>query len=110
MRSSTTFVVSEGMFGVFYVGQEEFEGNNKFDIILVLKLLAAIPCLMVAGYDGLIEFSIGEIVEVSITTQEHIAKYGTYGSRGGENIEFNKCDISRMITVDALTIDGVSSH
>jgi hypothetical protein len=38
---------------------------------------------MVAGYDGLIEFSIGENFEVSITTKEHIAKFGTYVSREG---------------------------
>ena len=65
---------------------------------------------MVARYDGLIEFSIGEMFEVSITTHDHIAKYGTYVSREGENIEFIKCDISRMLIVDALTADGESSQ
>ena len=65
---------------------------------------------MVAGYDGLIGFSIGEIFEVSITIEDHIAKYGTCVSLGGENIEFNKCDISRIITVATLTGDGESSH
>ena len=89
-----------------YDGQEEFEGNYEFDLILVLQFLIPITCLMFARYDGLIEFSIGEIFEVSITTREHIEKYGTYVSREGENIEFNKCDISRMINVAALTADG----
>ena len=36
MRSSITLVVSEGNFGVFYDGQEEFEGNFEFDFIIVL--------------------------------------------------------------------------
>ena len=60
--------------------------------------------LMVAGYDGLLEFSIGEIYEVSITTDEHILKHGSFVSRGDE-ILFNKCDISRMITVATTTTD-----
>jgi len=45
---------------------------------------------VVTGYDGFIEFSIGEIFEVSLTTEDHIAKYGTYVSREGENIKFYK--------------------
>ena len=65
---------------------------------------------MVAGYDGLIKFSIGEIFEVSITTEDYIAKYGTNVSSEGENIELNKCEISRMITVATLTADGELSH
>ena len=65
---------------------------------------------MVAGYDGLLEFSIGEIFEVSITTDEHILKHGSFVSREGEEILFNKCDISRMITVATTTADGESSH
>ena len=97
-------------FGVLYDGQEEFEGNYEFHISLVLKFLVPLTCLMVARYDGLIEFSIGEVFEVSITTEGHIAKYGRCVSREGENIEFNKCNISRMITVVALTTDGESSN
>ena len=92
MSSSITLVVSEGIFRIFYDGQEEFEGNFESDFILVLKLLVTITCLMVAWYDGLIEFIIGEIFEVSITTEEHI-EFCTYVSREGKNIEFNKCDI-----------------
>ena len=65
---------------------------------------------MVAEHDGLIEFSIGKIFEVSITTKDHIAKYGTCVSREGENIEFNKRDKSRMTTDAATTADGESSH
>ncbi len=65
---------------------------------------------MVAGHDGLLEFSIGEILEVSITTDEHILKYGSCVSREGEMIMFDKCDISRMINVIAITADGESSH
>jgi hypothetical protein len=75
-----------------------------------LKFWVPIPCLIVAGYDGLIEFSFGEISDVSITTEEHIVKYGTYVSREGENIEFNQSDISRTITVAALSADGESYH
>ena len=67
-------------------------------------------CLMVARYDGLIEFSIGEIFEDSLTTEDHIEKHATYVSREGENIELNKCDISKMITVATLTADGESSQ
>jgi len=78
MRSLINFVVSEETFGVFYDGQEEFEVNYEFHIILILTFLVPITCLIVAGSDGLIEFSIGEIFEVSNTTEEHIAKYGTY--------------------------------
>ncbi len=66
--------------------------------------------LMVARYDGLLEFSIGEFFEVSITTDEHILKHGSFVSREGEEILFNKCDISRMITVATTTADGESSH
>jgi len=65
---------------------------------------------MVAGNDGLLEFSIGEIYEVSITTDEHILKHGSFVSREGEKILFNKCDISRMITVATITADGELSH
>ena len=65
--------------------------------------------LIVAGFNGFIEFSIGEIFEVSITTDEHIVNYGTYVSREGEKILFDKCDISRMITVTAIAADGESS-
>ena len=39
---------------------------------------------MVAGYDGLFLIYHREIFEVSITTQKHIAKYGTYVSKEGE--------------------------
>ena len=66
--------------------------------------------LMVAGYDGLLEFSIGEIFEVSITTDEHIVKYGSYVSSEGEKILVDKCDNSRMITVTAIAADGESSY
>jgi hypothetical protein len=65
---------------------------------------------MVAEYDGLIEFTIGEIFEVSITTKEHIAKYGTRVAKNGETVELNKCDILMMITIDASTADGILSH
>jgi hypothetical protein len=37
MRSSITFVVSEGLFELFYDGQHELESNFEFDIIHVLK-------------------------------------------------------------------------
>ena len=65
---------------------------------------------MVAGYDDLIEFTIGEILEVSITAEEHIAKYGAYVANDGETVEFNKCVISRMITIHAFTADGEASY
>ena len=66
--------------------------------------------LLVAGHDGFIEFSISENFEVSITTEEHIVKYGSYVSKEGINIVFDKCDISRMIIVVAISADGESSH
>jgi hypothetical protein len=65
---------------------------------------------MIAGSDCLIKFTIGEIFEVSIATEDHITKYGTYVSKEGENVDFNKCDISRKIIVAATTVDGESSH
>ena len=37
-------------------------------------------------------------------------KYGLYVSKEGINIVFDKCDISRMITVAATLADGESSH
>ncbi len=37
MRSSISFVVSEGLFDLFYDG-DEYEGNYEFDIIDVLRL------------------------------------------------------------------------
>jgi hypothetical protein len=67
-----------------------------------------ISCLLLAGFDGLIEFSIGGIFEISTTTEDHIAKYGIYVSRDGVHIEFQKCDISRMIVVTDLRSDGES--
>ncbi len=65
---------------------------------------------MVARYDCLLEFGIGEIYEVSITTDEHILKHGFYVSREGEKFLLNKCDISRIINVATITADGESSH
>ena len=37
-------------------------------------------------------------------------KYGSYVSKEGLNILFDKCDISRMITVASISADGESSH
>jgi hypothetical protein len=37
MRSSITFVVSEGLFEICYDGQQELEGNFEFGIIHVLE-------------------------------------------------------------------------
>ena len=42
MRSSITLVISEGIFGLFYDGQEDFEGSFEFDFILVSKFLVLI--------------------------------------------------------------------
>ena len=65
--------------------------------------------MYIAAHNGLVEFTIGEIGDVSITTSEHLKKYGTYVSDKKETISFNKCDISRMITVHS-TFAGVKSH
>ena len=109
MRSTINLVISEEIFGLIYDGQEEFEGNFYFYFYIGLYFCAYYG-LMVAGYDGLLEFSIGEIFEVSITTDEHILRHGSFVSREGEEILFNKCDISRRITVATTTADGESSH
>ena len=37
-------------------------------------------------------------------------KYGSYVSKEGVNIVFDKCGISRMIIVTAISADGESSH
>jgi len=110
MRSSITLVVSKGIFGVLYDGQEDFEGSFEFDFIHSFEVCATKNYLLVARHDGLLEFSIGEIFEVSITAEEHIVKYGSYFSREEKNIVFDKCDISRMITVAAITTDGETSR
>jgi hypothetical protein len=60
--------------------------------------------------DGIYEFTIGEIFDVSISTTKHIEKYGTYVSEIGEDNVFNKCDISKMTTFTATRGDSESSH
>ena len=111
MRFSLTLVISEGIFGLFYDRQEDFEVSFEFYFILVSKfLLLRSFCHLVAGHNGLVEFSIGEFFEVSITTKKHIINYGSYVSKEGINIVFDKCDISRMITAAAITADGESSR
>ena len=62
------------------------------------------------SYDGLVEFTIAEIFDVSITTPDHIVKYGTYVPEHGEDVVFNNGDTSRMITVDASRGEMKSSH
>ena len=42
MRSSIILVISERIFGVFYDGQEDFEGSFEFDCIHVSKFLVLI--------------------------------------------------------------------
>ena len=42
MRSSIILVISEGIFGVFYDGQEDFESSFEFDCTHISKCLALI--------------------------------------------------------------------
>jgi hypothetical protein len=57
---------------------------SKSTSLSYFEVLIRIKMFMVAGYDGLFLIYHREIFEVSITTQKHIAKYGTYVSKEGE--------------------------
>ena len=42
MRSSIILVISEGIFGVYYDGEEDFEGSFEFDCHYISKFFALI--------------------------------------------------------------------
>ena len=110
MRSSITIVLSEGIFGVFYDEQEDFEGSFEFDFILVSKFLVLIFVFLSQDMMASLNLALVKFSKFLFTTEEHIVKYGSYVSKEGINIVFNKCDISRMITVAAISADGDKSH
>jgi hypothetical protein len=110
MRSAITLVISEEIFGLIYDGQEDFEGNFEFYFNIVLKFLVPIMVSWSQDMKAFLNLALEFFFEVSITIDEHIVKCGSYVSREGEKILFDKCDISRMITVAAITAEEESPH
>ena len=47
----------------------------------------------------MLQFTIGEITDVSVTTEDHLQTMMSYTSKDGKDILFNKVDKSKMVTV-----------